>query len=96
MAGFRHLAGEDYSNAVLEFRVVKEQWRGSGVCNGYMAYTLEKLGRPEEAKHYWNLCILTVPGGVNFQKVQEFIEKIVNNAVECIRKRNGVRLRYKI
>jgi len=81
--GFRQLAEEDYFSALLEFRVAQERWLGSGVCNGYTAYTLEKLGRYEEAKQYWNLCILRVPGGVNFQGVQAFIEKMVNNAVNC-------------
>jgi len=82
--GFMELGVENYNGALTKFKLALEKWSSSGVCNGYMAYTLEKLGRYEEAKQYWNLCILRVPGGVNLQKVQTFIEKMVNNAVECI------------
>lgn len=82
--GFMELGAENYNGALTKFKLALEKWSSSGVCNGYMAYTLEKLGRYEEAKQYWNLCILRVPGGVNLQKVQTFIEKMVNNVVECI------------
>ncbi len=82
--GFKYLEEGNYSESLVQLRNIEGACQFSGVCNGLMAYTLEKLGRYEEAKQYWNLCILRVPGGVNLQKVQTFIEKMVNNAVECI------------
>ncbi len=85
--GFMELGVENYNGALTKFKLALEKWPSSGVCNGYMAYTLEKLGRNEEAKRYWNLCILRVPGGTNFEDVHAFIEKMVNNAIECIQTR---------
>ncbi|MCK4234066.1 tetratricopeptide repeat protein [candidate division WOR-3 bacterium] len=81
--GFMEIGVENYNDALTKFKLALDKWPSSGVCNGYMAYTLEKLGRYEEAKQHWNLCILRVPGGVNLQDVRAFIEKMVNNAVDC-------------
>lgn len=81
--GFRELGLKNYENALVKFKLALEKTPLSGVCNGYMAYTLDKLGRNEEAQKYWNLCILKVPDGVNLQNVHRFIEKMVNNAIEC-------------
>jgi len=85
-SGFGYLVDEEYAKALEIFQTIREKWRESGVLNGYVAYTLEMMGKEEKAKQYWDLCILRVPGGTTEAKCKEFIHMMVNNATNCFGK----------
>jgi len=83
--GLRRLAEEDYNSALTNFQCGHQKWKFSTVFHIYVAYTLEKLGRSEEANHFWNLCVFQVPGGVSLQDAKVFGKEFVQDGVRCVK-----------
>jgi len=83
--GLKKLTAKDYSSALTDFQRAQKMWESSGVFCVYVAYTLEKLGRNEEARRYWNLCIFRVPGGVSLQNVKVFAKKFIDDGIRCVK-----------
>jgi tetratricopeptide (TPR) repeat protein len=49
----------------------------SGIAKGLLAWTLEKLGKEQEAKKYWYRCYCQLPFGTDVESMRNFIDKFV-------------------